>query len=73
MIDFTIYSLKPSEDNDLLTQYDMTRYRLLDHDQSTAVYHFLDFMAEQDEFVDAVAADEAITSYWHEFGPDSDD
>ena len=73
MIDFTIYSLKPSEENDLLTEYDMTRYRLLDHDQSTAVFHFLDFMAQQDEFVDAAAADEAIDLYWHQFGPGSID
>lgn len=73
MIDFTIYSLKLTEDNDLLTEYEMNRFRLLDHEQSVAVYKFLDFMAEQDEFVDSSAADEAITLYWHQFSTDSDE
>jgi len=67
MLDFTIYSLKLSDDDKVLSEYDMQRFRLLDEAQSATVCKFLNFMAQQPEFVDEIIAMEAISLYWHKF------
>ena len=64
----TIYSLLLTGDASL-NDYLRARYHQLTLEQSQVVKRFLQFMAQDDERGDAVAAAEALQTFWGKFAP----
>lgn len=59
--DSTLYALNP---NGKLYDFTISKFSEFDAPQRAAVISFLEFMASQDQFVDAGAAQEALDNYW---------
>jgi hypothetical protein len=69
--DHTIYSFDPCSKDADLHEYQMSRFRLLDHAQSRTVCRFLRYMAN-DGHADTTVAKRALRTYWGRFGEDAD-
>lgn len=63
VVDFTIYTFKPSELDDSVLNYQMKRYELLNKAQCKAVCRFLQYMANCNR-ADSDAAKTALVEYW---------
>jgi hypothetical protein len=65
-VDHATYSLTISEDTPQRAWH-LERFGLFDVEQRKAICRFLRFMAEQQDFADAVQARKALEGYWGKF------
>jgi hypothetical protein len=61
LVDSTIYALSPSDERDA---FQRSKYVRLSPSQRLAIRHFLEFMVEHAEQVDAQAASEGLEKVW---------
>ena len=70
--DFTIYTFDLSEDNPVLNERSMERYRHLSAPQARCVCRFLRYMANNGDYADDRVAQDALRKYWGQFCLDND-